>query len=447
MDQEIMKQVMADIPPWMYALFVGGGATLLAGWSRIKGMVMVAITKLGTSVELDGDLAAVLFGQLAADYPASRFSQKGYIVLNEQLVTGARKWLLARWISKSKSETFWVPHAWIKKKFLISVSVPLNINRGSDGSIMTINYIRGTLDIENVLREIVAKANAQEAGDRYKVVEVTGGGGVGMVGVAEQDRQTPSRAENYSSPVFTRQPTTAYYLDVKPEMIGSPKKIGTAESLWWSPTASVVLRTAEKWFEAREWYDKCGKSWKHGFLLVGRPGTGKTSMVRAIAMKLDLPIFSFNMSSLTSQELQSAWTAMLGEAPCVALFEDFDAVYHEREAVNPNPQRGTPPSFSTVLECLDGVNSNNGVLTFITSNKMEHIDAALGGQGKPRPGRVDRVVQTDDTVSLEGKKFIAAQLFGDKYDADVVHHLVEDTGACTPAVFSAACVDVLRGYL
>lgn len=442
--QEQLKTLMADLPPWAYVFAATGGAAALAGWSRVKGLLLTAATKMGTSVELDGDLAAVLFGRLAAKYPASKLSHKGYIVLNEQLVTGERKWLLARWISKSKSETFWVTHSWVHQKLGVEVPVPVNVNRGTDGTIMTVNYIRGTLDIENELRDIVREANERVDGDRYKVVEVTGGTHQPS---GDGNSNNGHSRESYNAPVFTRQPTTAYYLDVSPNQIGEPKKIGSAERLWWPPESQSVMNTATKWAQSREWYDTCGRAWKHGFLLVGKPGTGKTSMVRAIAMKLDYPVFSYNLSSMTSQELQKSWSAMLGEAPCVALFEDFDTVYHGRDAVEPNPQKGTPPSFSTILECLDGVSTNNGVLVFITSNKIEHIDEAIGGAAVTRPGRIDKVVFTRDAVDNEGKEFIAKQLFGDKYDADVVRHLIEDTGVCTPAFFSSACIDVLRGYL
>ena len=45
-------------------------------------------------------------------------------------------------------------------------------------------------------------------------------------------------------------------------------------------------------------------------------------------------------------------------------------------------------SFSTMLNCLDGILHPSGAVIFLTTNHLENLDEALR-----RPGRVDRMVE------------------------------------------------------
>ena len=68
-------------------------------------------------------------------------------------------------------------------------------------------------------------------------------------------------------------------------------------------------------------------------------------------------------------------------APTVLILEDIDAL-------GITAQRGAGGSgagLSTLLNCMDGINSNNGVISVATSNHPEQMDWALIA----RPGRFD----------------------------------------------------------
>ena len=77
--------------------------------------------------------------------------------------------------------------------------------------------------------------------------------------------------------------------------------------------------------------------------------------------------------------------------PCVALFEDIDAVFEGREN-----KVGGHLTFDCLLNCIDGIERTDGVLLVITTNHLDRLDPALGvpsAQVSTRPGRIDRVLE------------------------------------------------------
>ncbi|KAE9565851.1 hypothetical protein CGMCC3_g17969 [Colletotrichum fructicola] len=87
---------------------------------------------------------------------------------------------------------------------------------------------------------------------------------------------------------------------------------------------------------ARSWYASWGLPYRRGYLLYGRPGTGKSSL---------------NVTRGSSKPLGTL-------------------------------------SLSGLLNVLDGVASQDGRVLIITTNHIEHLDNAL-----IRPGRVDKKIE------------------------------------------------------
>lgn len=135
-----------------------------------------------------------------------------------------------------------------------------------------------------------------------------------------------------------------------------------------------------RWFYgAQDWYVARGVPWRRGYLLHGPPGTGKSSVIRAIASELDLglAILDIGRSNLSDDQLAEA----MADAPAksVLVFEDIDAVFIGREAED---AKGV--SFSGLLNAIDGVAAQEGRALFMTTNHPERLDPAL-----TRAGRAD----------------------------------------------------------
>ena len=120
-------------------------------------------------------------------------------------------------------------------------------------------------------------------------------------------------------------------------------------------------------------------------LVMGLPGSGKTSLVKSIALKHNRPVYTISFSrTLTEEKLFDLIHDMNDDS--ILLLEDIDSFFVERK-----PEETTCISFSALINILDGVLSNgNGTIVFMTANDPKLLDKAL-----VRPGRIDKIVYFD----------------------------------------------------
>ncbi|CAE6442542.1 unnamed protein product [Rhizoctonia solani] len=160
----------------------------------------------------------------------------------------------------------------------------------------------------------------------------------------------------------------------------------------------MLLTDAKDFLRSEEWYAERGIPFRRGYLLHGVPGSGKTSLIHALAGELGLDIYvvSLNMKGMSDNTLSN----LMGRIPqrCIMLLEDLDAAF-TRGTSRDSKSTGTPTvktlaetkaddpntlSLSGLLNCLDGVAAAEGRLLFATTNHIERLDPALS-----RPGRMD----------------------------------------------------------
>ncbi len=164
-------------------------------------------------------------------------------------------------------------------------------------------------------------------------------------------------------------------------------------------TKNTIINYVEDFIKKEDWYITNGLSYQTGILLYGPPGCGKTSLVKAIASKLDQEIYILPASSLFYIE-----QAMLDlPANSIVLIEDIDTQSATKERSN-SSDSGNPTdmdmfslvSLSDILNSIDGLISNHGRILIATTNHKDQLDKAL-----IRDGRFDLKIElkhADDSV-------------------------------------------------
>lgn len=133
--------------------------------------------------------------------------------------------------------------------------------------------------------------------------------------------------------------------------------------------------------EQRDWYIKSGIAHKISYIFHGVPGTGKTSLIKALASHFNMDICTLNMNSLSDAKLQDA----INKVPTNSflVFEDFDSA---KATEIRKEKKDKPGKLSTtgILNAFDGLVPLDNVILVLTTNHLEHIDPAIY-----RKGRVD----------------------------------------------------------
>ncbi len=156
-----------------------------------------------------------------------------------------------------------------------------------------------------------------------------------------------------------------------------------------------LLEDLREFYSSGAWYASRGIPYRRGYLLHGPPGTGKTTVVLALAGELELAVATLSLSNrlMTDEALCALVDAL--PAATILLIEDVDCVLKEKRATSAY----TWVTLSGLLNALDGVSSREGRVLFLTTNHPERLDPAL-----VRPGRVDRKVELGYATSDQARR-------------------------------------------
>jgi len=181
------------------------------------------------------------------------------------------------------------------------------------------------------------------------------------------------------------------------ESIEPPKKISmmggrdiqlTSDGYCWdSVTLSTnldrfVRQDFEAFFRREEWFRRHNIPYRRGYLFYGPPGNGKTTAARIMAGHPAIQAFGadFRTAEYNPDQLSELFDAAAAQVPSLVILEDVDKV----GSGDPDAMRHT---LNSLLSCLDGLGTQDGVIVVATANDPAPLSAAL----LKRPGRFDRV--------------------------------------------------------
>ncbi len=153
-----------------------------------------------------------------------------------------------------------------------------------------------------------------------------------------------------------------------------------------STVRRMVRNDFEIFFQREEWFRQHNLPYRRGYLFWGAPGNGKSATLRVMASHPHIRAFSLDLSDTDekSSDLSRVFEKAGENTPALVILEDLDRAF-------PTEGKWTKErsvSFQTLLNCLDGVGTQDGVIVVATANDPTCLDDAI----LKRPGRFDRVV-------------------------------------------------------
>ena len=141
-------------------------------------------------------------------------------------------------------------------------------------------------------------------------------------------------------------------------------------------------------------YTDMGARIPKGVLLVGRPGTGKTLLAKAVAGEAGVPFFIISGSDFVemfvgvgASRVRDLFEEAKRKAPCIVFIDEIDAVGRQRGAGLGGGHDEREQTLNQLLVEMDGFAENEGVIVLAATNRPDILDPAL-----LRPGRFDRQI-------------------------------------------------------
>ena len=190
----------------------------------------------------------------------------------------------------------------------------------------------------------------------------------------------------------------------------------------------TLVRDIEFFQASKDWYMSMGIPYRRGYLFHGLPGAGKTSLINGIANHFHLKVCPINLNNVTDSILSQMILTVPSNA--LILLEDVDCAgatekrldmdkKKEGEKVLENLMIGL--SLSGLLNALDGAQSANGSLFFMTTNHIDRLDPAL-----LRDGRTDVRIEFL-AASTDQKRTLYMRFFPNASEQEMIEFLTNNT--------------------
>jgi hypothetical protein len=178
-------------------------------------------------------------------------------------------------------------------------------------------------------------------------------------------------------------------------------------------TSRMVRTDFELFFQREEWFRQHNLPYRRGYLFWGSPGNGKSATLRVMASHPHIRAYALDLSDMEekSSDVLQLFEKAAAHTPALVLLEDIDRAF----PTEGKRTRERAVSFQTLLNCLDGVGSQDGIIVAATANDPTCLDPAI----LKRPGRFDRVVQfrnPDPDLRRQYYQRLSSVLTGDEFE-------------------------------
>ncbi|CAG7895458.1 unnamed protein product [Brassica rapa] len=168
-----------------------------------------------------------------------------------------------------------------------------------------------------------------------------------------------------------------------------------------------IKKDLVKFSKGKDYYKKVGKAWKRGYLLFGPPGTGKSTMISAIANFLDYDVYDLELTTVKdNSELKKL--LLETQAKSIVVIEDIDCSLdltgqrktkkeedeeedkEKKKEKKKEDEKKSKVTLSGLLNSIDGLWSacSDEKIIIFTTNFVDKLDPAL-----IRRGRMDNHIE------------------------------------------------------
>jgi len=159
-----------------------------------------------------------------------------------------------------------------------------------------------------------------------------------------------------------------------------------------------LCKKIEEFHDNVDFYASVGISPTLGIMLYGVPGTGKSSLITAIANHFNCSIYTLDCTESSDIKIGNKMKSIMEINPySIVTLEDLDCSKVFRKRVDNEENK----SLSECLKMLDGTNLPDGTIIIATTNHLDRLDPAV-----TRHGRFDIKLELKPACKDTAKKMI-----------------------------------------
>jgi len=241
----------------------------------------------------------------------------------------------------------------------------------------------------------------------------------------EQIEKLVNRSSSYRGKVISLEEGSRYSGRSGTVRVHKLRSVAREDVILPPKTLQLLERNVTEFIQQRQNFKELGLPIKKGLLFYGLPGTGKTHTIHYLASQLP---------EHTTLLITAAQVGLLSEyfllarflQPAMVVIEDADLIARDRESMNGPCEESL---LNRLLNEMDGLREDAAILFVLTTNRPEHLEAALAS----RPGRIDQAIEFPLPDEDGRRKLVRLYSKGLVVDDDLLNTIVTRTERASAA--------------